>query len=299
MSKDNKDVKANEKEICFVIMPFSDSKEYNQGHFLRVYNYILKPAIEKAGYEPHRIDFETSSNLIQEKIIRQLIEAPMVLCDLSSRNPNVLFELGMRQAFDKPVVLVKDNITERIFDISGLATVDYRSGCIVDEVEADVEKISKAIIETKEDNHFNSLVRLVNINAATLDNENTDKRIAQDDYNAYMLRKIYSMVDSLRYKDVSNNIDNCAASDNTYTLNELRKRMRMLSVKISRERIRLDSNEDANMLALEKCKVEIAELRRILKEECGFDSSIITTQLNRLNKYELDIDSIIEKVQSQ
>ncbi len=284
----SKEVKKDDRDICFVIMPFSDMDDYNPGHFIKVYNYILKPAIEKAGYKPHRIDFEVSSNLIQEKIIRQLIEAPMVLCDLSSRNPNVLFELGMRQAFDKPVVLVKDNITERIFDISGLSTIDYRMDCIVDEVEEDVNKIAQAIIETKEDNHFNSLIRLLKVNSADIDSGKVKKENLNDDYNTFMLKKIYSMLEDLKDSNISNNTENFKSVDPVYVRNEFKRRYRNLNTKIKSKPINLNE--------LRECKDEIYFLRKMLDDEYVFDAKFRDVYMGRLVRYEVEIDSIIDKV---
>ena len=238
---------ANKKEKCFVIMPFSDPDGYSSGHFLRVYNYILKPAIENAGYEADRVDLKKSTNLIQETIIKELINAPMVLCDLSSRNPNVLFELGIRQAFDKPVVLVKDNITDRIFDISGLTTTDYRSGCIVDEVAEDVKNISQAIIDTKNDNHFNSLINLIKVDAATIESNATAKEQSDNDYNAYMLRRIYSMLDNLKDSIKPN------SSDSPVVLREsFSRQLRDLKYKVSQEINKEEIDVDKLSLYIEK-----------------------------------------------
>ena len=103
-------------------MPISDPEGYNEGHFKCVYEDILKPAIENAGYEAFRVDEKKSSNMIQVSIIDEIISAPMAICDLSTRNPNVLFELGIRQAFDLPVVLVQEENTPRIFDIANINT---------------------------------------------------------------------------------------------------------------------------------------------------------------------------------
>ena len=111
---------------CFVIMPFSDPDGYEKGHFRKIYDQILAPAIKGAGYIPHRVDEEVESTMIHGKLLHQLISAPMVLCDISSKNPNVLYELGIRHAFDKPVVLVQEEGQKHIFDISGLSTTEYR-----------------------------------------------------------------------------------------------------------------------------------------------------------------------------
>ena len=36
---------------CFVIMPISDADGYDKGHFNRVYEYLIKPACEEAGFD--------------------------------------------------------------------------------------------------------------------------------------------------------------------------------------------------------------------------------------------------------
>src|ERR1044072_1504133 len=96
-------VETSEKPDCFVIMPITDPDSYVKGHFQHVFDDIFSPACEKAGYRPLRADQVRQTNLIHLDVLQKLIHSPMALCDLSSRNPNVLFELGLRQAFDKPV----------------------------------------------------------------------------------------------------------------------------------------------------------------------------------------------------
>lgn len=82
-----------EIEKCFVIMPISDQGDYPKGHFTKVYEQIFKPAIEDAEYEPYRVDEDKISNPIINKIFDAVQNCPMALCDLSNRNPNVLYEL--------------------------------------------------------------------------------------------------------------------------------------------------------------------------------------------------------------
>lgn len=155
------------KPECFVIMPISNPDGYCSGHFERVYKDIFKPAIEEAGFMPFRVDDSRSSNLIQLDIIRKLIECPMAICDLSSRNPNVLFELGIRQAFDKPVTLVQEEGTPQIFDISQIRYTTYRKERIYHEVIEDQRLITEAITSTFKDYHdgksVNSIVKLLQL----------------------------------------------------------------------------------------------------------------------------------------
>jgi len=101
-------------------------------------------------------------------IIKKIINTPLCICDLSSKNPNVYFELGFRQAFDLPVVLIKDLRTDRVFDIQGLRTIEYDDSLRVDSVDSFKEKLVAAINETWElrDKNINSLIRLVEISKA-------------------------------------------------------------------------------------------------------------------------------------
>lgn len=159
--------KTDEKEKCFVMMPISDQGDYPEGHFKKVYEQIFQPAIEQAGYQPHRVDEDAISDRIIDKIFREVQECPMALCDLSNRNPNVLYELGLRQAYDKPVVLVQDEKTDRIFDVSGISTVQYKSQRLFEDVLEARDRIAKAIIETKE-GRKNSIVKIVQAKTAQI-----------------------------------------------------------------------------------------------------------------------------------
>lgn len=151
-------------------MPISDQDGYEDKHFLRVYKHLIKPACEKAGFLPIRADEENKTNYIVIDIIKKILEADIVLCDLSAKNPNVLYELGLRQAFNKKSVLIKDNKTNRIFDIQGLRTIDYDDKLRIDEVELSVSIIAKALTETYESNpeEINSLIQLLAIRPAVV-----------------------------------------------------------------------------------------------------------------------------------
>jgi len=152
------------------MMPISDPDGYEAGHFGRVYKHIIKPACEAAGFVPVRADEVKKANLIILDILKQIVDADMVVCDLSARNPNVMYELGVRQAFDKPTVLIKDKKTPRIFDVAGLRTEDYDETLRVDTVASNVRSISAAMVATLDagPDDVNSLIRLLSMSRATL-----------------------------------------------------------------------------------------------------------------------------------
>ncbi len=150
---------------CFVIMPISDCDGYSKGHFQHVYEDIIAPACEIAGFKGFRADQVKQSNLIHLEILQSLLEAPMAVCDLSSRNPNVLFELALRQAFDKPVCLIQEVGTPPIFDISPFRYIEYRRERIYHEVLEDQTKISESIKATFAEHNsgkgINSIIKLL------------------------------------------------------------------------------------------------------------------------------------------
>ncbi|WP_447409787.1 hypothetical protein [Clostridium perfringens] len=193
---ENKEVEdlAEIKE-CFVIMPISDSEGYEKGHFKRVYDLIIKPGVKAAGFEPYRADDNDSSRLIHIDIIKKLIEAPMAICDLTTRNPNVLYELGIRQAFDKPVFIIQESGTERIFDINGISTLDYEKGFDYENVISAQNNIKEGVKSTfcSSQDNFNSLISLMKINAAMIPTKEDISDISDNSMFKLILNQISSL----------------------------------------------------------------------------------------------------------
>ena len=87
--------------------------------------HLHVPAVEKAGYEAVQPQAE-GNDVIHSKFIRELESCDMVLADISTLNPNCLFELGIRTALDKPVAIVRDPFTDFPFDIAPINTHTYQ-----------------------------------------------------------------------------------------------------------------------------------------------------------------------------
>ena len=73
---------SEDKKKCFVIMPISDAEGYDKGHFTRVYEHLVKPAVIEAGFEPMRADDTSKANFIVVDILKQILESDMAICDL-------------------------------------------------------------------------------------------------------------------------------------------------------------------------------------------------------------------------
>lgn len=108
----------NEKEICFTIMPFG-------GWFDIYYKNIFCPAIKKCKLEPKRADdLYRPSNIVQD-IWSLTKKAKIILADLTNKNANVFYELGLAHSLAKPVVLVTQNIDDIPFDLRSLRVIEY------------------------------------------------------------------------------------------------------------------------------------------------------------------------------
>jgi hypothetical protein len=213
---------------CFIIMPITDVDGYPAGHFSHVFDDIISPACVAAGYKPLRADQVKETNLIHLDILNKLIDTPIAVCDLSTRNPNVMFELGLRQAFDKPVVLIQEKGTPRIFDISPLRYLEYSRDMKYHEVLQTQKELQESITATvtagSATGNVNSIVKLLALqrSAAIPDIEHNKESIAFDVLQAELkdMRKMFEMVMldqrrrpsrgsifAIEYERLSNNLD--------------------------------------------------------------------------------------------
>ena len=104
---------------CFVVMPFAPPiGEY--------YEKIYEPAIQKAGLTPVRADADIfGTGKIIDQIWQGINSAKVLVAELTSRNPNVFYELGLAHALDKPVVLVSRNQEDVPFDLQHIRVIYY------------------------------------------------------------------------------------------------------------------------------------------------------------------------------
>lgn len=271
-----------EKKECFVIMPIGDHPSHSKGHFKRVYEDILKPAIISAGFEPFRADDGGGSQNIQIDIIKKIIEAPMAICDLSTRNPNVLFELGVRQAFDMPVALIQEEGTERIFDINTFNTLDYRSQRIYHEVMEDRRIIERLISETyrkhNEGDGVNSIIRLIpSVNPAKIKSE----EMRSDE----LIKVIYNQLNALT-GEVRNIKMNSSTSKNV--LNDYEFDNKYYSILAEYDNL-IDEDLD-NPLIRDQLNILQFEIRQFL--ESHLNTLLDSEKFSKLRKLERLLDRI-------
>jgi hypothetical protein len=147
---------------CGIVMPISAIDSCSEEHWRDV-REILNEAIEDAGFNARLVSEAEDAGIIQKRIIQNLYEDPIVVCDVSGKNPNVMFELGMRLAFDKPTIIVKDDKTSYSFDTSPIEHLAYprdlRFAKIVEFKEALSEKIKATHKRATESGDFTTFLK--------------------------------------------------------------------------------------------------------------------------------------------
>ncbi|MCU7663770.1 hypothetical protein [Bacillus thuringiensis] len=127
-TKNATEQQTSDSKLCGVVMPIAPMNGYTREHWLDIKN-IIKEAAEDVEGIKFRTEIVSNSegeiDIIQKRIIQNLYNAEIVVCDISGRNPNVMFELGMRLAFDKPTIIIKDDATDFIFDTSSIEHLIY------------------------------------------------------------------------------------------------------------------------------------------------------------------------------
>lgn len=137
------------KMICGIVMPISSIDGCNESHWADVLE-IISEAIEDAGFDANLVSNADEVGIIHKRIIQNLYDNPIVVCDVSGKNPNVMFELGMRLAFDKPTIIIKDDRTSYSFDTSAIEHLEYPRDLRFSKITEFKDKLSQKIRATYE-----------------------------------------------------------------------------------------------------------------------------------------------------
>ncbi|WP_454759312.1 hypothetical protein [Caulobacter segnis] len=105
-------------DTCFVMMPFDQWMD-------TYYREIYVPAIREAGLEPVRADELFSTGSVIEQIWEQISRSKVLLADLTGKNANVFYELGLAHAANKPVVFTTGSLEDVPFDLRHLRVAVY------------------------------------------------------------------------------------------------------------------------------------------------------------------------------
>jgi hypothetical protein len=143
----SKKIKVGEyRDACFVLMPFGGWRD-------DYYETIYKPAIESSGLDPHRADDLFRPSTIVNDIWAYTKRAKLLLADLSGKNPNVFYELGLAHALAKPAILIAESMEEIPFDLRALRIIVYDKNApdwgklLRDKIGSAISEVLKSPVE--------------------------------------------------------------------------------------------------------------------------------------------------------
>jgi hypothetical protein len=120
---------------CCVFQPFD-----NGGAFDKRYDDIISPAIRAAGLEPYRVDRDPRTTVPMDTLHEEIRSATVCLADISTNNPNVMYELGFAIASNRELVLICASQAEKFpFDIQHRSIIRYSSDSTRDFNKLEVE----------------------------------------------------------------------------------------------------------------------------------------------------------------
>ncbi|WP_369361905.1 hypothetical protein [Priestia megaterium] len=171
---------------CGIIMPVTSTNGYVNEHWFDV-KHILFETIKNindpnVNFVPRMVNEADDIGVRQKNIINNIYYYDIVICDISGKNPDVMFELGMRLAFDKPTIIIKDDKTDHAFETGILDHIEYPHDLRFTSIITFREKLAKRIKQTYEEasgnpEHYSAFLKhFGNYTIAKLD----EKEISSD-----------------------------------------------------------------------------------------------------------------------
>lgn len=145
--KANVMITTKEKKVCFVITPIGDNNSDIRRHIEGIIDQAIEPALGKK-YDivvAHR-KYEIGS--INDRVIKSVFESDLVIANLTSINPNVMYELAIRYSFGKPAIVIAEAGTKLPFDVIDENTIFYIND------PAGANDLKQAIIEYEKNINF-------------------------------------------------------------------------------------------------------------------------------------------------
>lgn len=110
-------VEASSK-LCFVLMPYGE-------RFDALYRSVIAPAVTDQGFTPLRADELTGTGFVMEQIRAAIQQARFCVAELTTANPNVLYEIGLAHAAAKPLILLAEKGSKLPFDLAHQRVIFY------------------------------------------------------------------------------------------------------------------------------------------------------------------------------
>lgn len=128
------------KKLCFVIGPIGDADTAARVHADWLLEGIIEPVMAKIPqFDVKRADHDPRPGLIDAQMINDLLNADLVIADLSFSNPNAFYEIGIRHMAQKPIIHMQLKDEKPPFDLSLYRSIKFSRLRVRDLEEAKIE----------------------------------------------------------------------------------------------------------------------------------------------------------------
>lgn len=175
-------------DICFIITPIGDDGSITRKKTDGLIDNVIKPVCGKLNLKAipaHEIDKPGS---ITNQVIQMIMDAKMVIANLTELNPNVMYELAIRHAAKLPVICLAEEGTKLPFDITTERTVFYSDDmfgaiCLKPKLE------SLLMTAIKDENVDNPVYRAIKEKQIIKEIQSSDNKESTDSL-LYILRRL-------------------------------------------------------------------------------------------------------------
>lgn len=195
---------SSKTQKCGLVTPISAIDGCPESHWEEV-RQIIKEALAETNFSVELVSDSNEIGIIQKRIVQNIYDNDIIVCDVSGKNPNVMFELGLRLAFDKPAIIIKDDKTNYSFDTAPIEHLEYPRDLHYPTIQLFKSKLRDKVLATFEASKKSDYTTFLKHFGQFVVSKIDEKQVGKDEYVLAAITELRSefqlLSKSVRTKD--------------------------------------------------------------------------------------------------